>query len=366
MALGCAFIFVVFMWLWRRHARKKRAKRTAAFARRLDQKEVWRRRFARFAELFSKKRKDSTRGGVDKSKIGGPEELGALEQQRGWVKETEYERLMRLRDEEAERHAMEMKKLESGYVKSLAEGRISRQPSIRSSVSKARSKHSRTPSPTNINITLLNPNSNLNAKSNPNRTSAPSLYSQLTGMPRSGPEPKQPVRDFDVDLERGLDHDNLHRDGRLLTSRFSVTTTATSLYNRDRDPDPEDLPPMPILMTDAEVYAARHKPTIESSAQLHQAQVQPQYATPTLMPIPMTNAMMNPAMSSANPITQQTIQGSGNGLGVGGLGSYWLVPRESVPALIDLSSGQGQVQTQNTGSSTSSGSQLGSRNPFRR
>ena len=59
MALGCAFIFVVILMLWRRHARKRRAKATAMFAaaKNLDKRGGWRWRLIRFGErLFGHKR----------------------------------------------------------------------------------------------------------------------------------------------------------------------------------------------------------------------------------------------------------------------------------------------------------------------
>jgi len=51
MALGCAFIFVAFLWCWRRRARKQREKRTKAFARvkKLDEpRQGWGWRLIRF------------------------------------------------------------------------------------------------------------------------------------------------------------------------------------------------------------------------------------------------------------------------------------------------------------------------------
>ncbi|KAN0075540.1 Insulin-like growth factor binding protein [Tylopilus felleus] len=55
MTLGCAFIFVAFLYCWRRRARKQRAKETAAFAsaKALNDKSNWRQRLMRFrAWLF--------------------------------------------------------------------------------------------------------------------------------------------------------------------------------------------------------------------------------------------------------------------------------------------------------------------------
>jgi len=336
MALGCAFIFVVFMWLWRRHARKKRQAKTKQFALRLERKGVWRRRLARFAELFTSKKNKNVNGNA--KNLSGTQ---------GWVKESEFEKLRRMREEEAMRHAHEMSKLESAYAKSLAEGRISRQPSIRSY---RNLPNRRSPSPESSNKHL---NVHLNIH-NPNRTSAPSLYSQVTGLPRSGPEPKQPTKDMDfmnVDLERGdLEH-HRERDRDFLASRFSVTTAATSIHT-----PPETLPPIPthttnnttiihhyeppapapplvntndtyvsqpyepliIPLTDAEAYASVHKPTI----------VVPTHETPT------------PSQAT----------------------SYWIVPA-TFPQAVEVPA----VRQHDTGSSSnSSGSGLGSRNPFRK
>jgi hypothetical protein len=199
MALGCAFIFVIILWLWRRRARKQRAKQTALFATKLNHRAAWRRRFDKFAE-FLKPNKTRGRSGM-------------------FVKETEYQRLQRMRDAEAARHEHEMSKLEGSYIKSLK-----RVPSPQPSIDGARS-HTDSHSS--------------------NRISAPSLYSQFTGFPRKGPEPKQPSRE--LDLERG----------DLLTSRFSTTTSGTSVYRSPSDRRPEALPPMP---SEREDHAAGHRP----------------------------------------------------------------------------------------------------------
>lgn len=278
MALGCAFIFVMFLWLWRRHARKKRAKRTAVFASRLDQRAVWRRRFAKFAEMF--------KHGKNKAR----------------VKDSEQAKLMKLREAEAMRHAHEMKKIESAYAKSLSnigsgasarDGKLSRQPSI------AGSYHSgalRATSPLQHNV-------NLNV--NTNRISAPSLYSQFTGQPRSGPDPKQPTRELDLDMNL-ID---LERGDRLLSSRFSTTTAATSIH----PPQPEDLPPIPAL-SEAEAYAAAHahRPVI-------------------------THIIPPPPQPQQAP-------------------SYWIVPAETI---VPVHTGE------STTSSNGDNTLLGSRNPFR-
>ncbi|KAF8528206.1 insulin-like growth factor binding protein, partial [Hysterangium stoloniferum] len=207
MALGCAFIFVMFMWLWRRRARKQRAKQTALFARKLSQRAVWRKRFGRVADFFK---------GANTGVNGGRSKFGLGHH---YVKETEYQKLQRLRDEESKRHAMEMDKLEGKIAKSS----VVRQPSITSD-------HD------DPSYSLTSPKHN--------RASAPSLYSQLTRLPRSGPEPKQPTHD--LDLERG----------DLLSSRFSVTTRATSIFHNR----PEELPPLPARYpSEAERIVEEHR-----------------------------------------------------------------------------------------------------------
>ncbi|GJJ11899.1 hypothetical protein Clacol_006137 [Clathrus columnatus] len=225
MALGCAFIFVVFLWLWRRHARKQRAKQTAIFATKLKQRATWR---TRLADIF--------RG------------------HKFFHRENDYEKVQRLREKEAARHALEMNKLENVYAKSLAGSStgLVRQPSL-----------------TSLDIGGGDYNNNNNqsrgALRAANRTSAMSLYSQVTGLPRSGPEPKQPTRDLDV--ENG---------GNLINSRFSVTTAATTMYHHHI---PEDLPPMPQIapqprrspsLTEAQEYAESQRgdvnpPSLQSS-----------------------------------------------------------------------------------------------------
>nr|GAT54430.1 predicted protein [Mycena chlorophos] len=149
MALGCAFIFVLFLMCWRRRARKQRAKQTAAWAatKRLDPKTNWRWRLFRFGErLFGKKRTP-------------------VEQSDAAV-ESEAIALMKMRNAEEARHHLEMEKMQvfGAYQyerKSLA------------------STH--------------RPPSALPELDTQERVSRGSMYSSVTGNPRAGPEPRQPV-----------------------------------------------------------------------------------------------------------------------------------------------------------------------------
>ncbi|KAJ3723967.1 insulin-like growth factor binding protein [Lentinula raphanica] len=176
MALGCTFIFLAVIWCWRRRARKQRAKRTQAFAqaKNLDQSTSWRWRLVRFGEkLF----------GHRASKRAHPKpapELSSL------LEDSEALKLMRLRNAEEARHHQEMEKL-------MLISDYQYPPEKRSSYY-----------PPSVLPSLYDTRRHLNAPdTSVNRLSGPSIYSQVTGTPRNGPEAKQPVK----------------KD--LLTSRFS-------------------------------------------------------------------------------------------------------------------------------------------------
>ncbi|KIP07475.1 hypothetical protein PHLGIDRAFT_29978 [Phlebiopsis gigantea 11061_1 CR5-6] len=182
MALGCAFIFVVFLMLWRGHARKRRAKATAMFAtaKRIDRPGGWRWRLLRFGEkLFGHNR--SRRAPTPDAPPMQMEKLRAVE--------------------EARRGPSPLPSLHD-YPARPADNR---------------------------------PNHRFSATS----LSNDSLYSHLTGLPRAGPQPRQPVR-------------NNARD--LLPSRFSDATSSHA------SPQPSP-PPVPNLLeasrplTPAQEYA---------------------------------------------------------------------------------------------------------------
>ena len=98
MALGCAFICLVFILLWRRRARRKRAQRTAMFARTkgMDGKWWWRTGWrARFAKLFGRGRT------TDEEAV----EAGDLEkmEERRWSGQSTVSKLTSVHDEDAVR-----------------------------------------------------------------------------------------------------------------------------------------------------------------------------------------------------------------------------------------------------------------------
>lgn len=186
MALGCAFIFVAFLYFWRRRARKQRAKETAAFAsaKALNHKPNWKLRLARFGErLF---------GHTPPLSQPGAEEIA----------------LWKLRAAEEARYNRKMEKLVEAYGLSKPS---TPQYSKRIEIHDYESDRS-------------------------HRLSGRSLYSEVTGMPPQGPEPRQPVKT------------------NPLTSRFSLTTVGSSVHKRPSLTRREPFPPKP--QTDAEAYAA--------------------------------------------------------------------------------------------------------------
>ena len=93
MALGCAFIFLVFLMCWRRRARKQRSNKTKQFAiaKKLDDAGGWRQRLVRFGErLFGHTPKNRFAGHYSHSPSylgdakGGNIALRDLEEQRKW------------------------------------------------------------------------------------------------------------------------------------------------------------------------------------------------------------------------------------------------------------------------------------------
>ncbi|KAL0947667.1 hypothetical protein HGRIS_013755 [Hohenbuehelia grisea] len=192
MALGCAFIFVVILMLWRRRARKQRAKQTAMFAsaKQLEFKGNWRWRLVRFGEkLF----------GHSRSHRAHPE--------------TEEMKLMKLRAAEEARYERDMDKLLDSYD-------YERAGSSRSPVTRSEKRDM------------------------PRHLSANSLFSEVTGARRRGPDARQPVK---------TDH---------TSSRLSASTLGSYMYTSP--PRDTHAPPVPALPTDAQTYADANRPVVAS------------------------------------------------------------------------------------------------------
>ncbi|KAJ7669429.1 TNFR/NGFR cysteine-rich region family protein [Mycena polygramma] len=177
MALGCAFIFLVIVWLWRRRARKQRAQRTAQFAAKRQLDPVgWRWRLLRFGEkLFGHR--------ASRRAHAQPEALPPIE--------GEAVKLAKMRAAEEATDERDMDKLLANYEYPRSE----------------RSRDNRQHHHHHHHHNLHFQQREHERQSSASTLSAPSLYSQVTGMPARVPDPKEPVRS--------------RRD---ITSRFSVST----------------------------------------------------------------------------------------------------------------------------------------------
>ena len=202
MALGCAFIFLVIIWLCRRRQRKKRAKKTAAFAASGLNGAVnrtstsWRWRLIRFGEkLFGHTRSRRART------VPNIVHLGPTHDRHDDIK-----------------LATKLRAAEEARVTS---------PLIPNTAPPANLSRSRTSGSDDFDMVNLIGSYNRPASPPPTRyhphhtrvtaadqrsisdassqMSAPSLYSQMTGIPRRAPDPRQPLK-------------------KDLTSRFSAST----------------------------------------------------------------------------------------------------------------------------------------------
>ncbi|KAJ6541936.1 insulin-like growth factor binding protein [Mycena capillaripes] len=230
MALGCAFIFLLVLMLWRRRARNRRAKRTAAFAvsKRLDPKTSWRWRLLRFGEkLF----------GHTASRRATPPPQIITEDV-----ESEAIKLMKIRNAEEARHHNEMEKLQlfGAYEYSRAGStRSSRAPS-------SRSGHSHAPSAL---PSLDGRRDHHTAVAE--QVSRASMYSEVTGVPRTAPEPRQPV--------------NKNLLTALARYPSSVSSSGKSyMYDSSMDARLIDVD-LPAGPTEAQVYADAVRPALSAS-----------------------------------------------------------------------------------------------------
>ncbi|KIY68785.1 hypothetical protein CYLTODRAFT_489508 [Cylindrobasidium torrendii FP15055 ss-10] len=156
MALGCAFIFLVVVMLFRRRMRKQRAKRTAMFAsaKNLNHTHSWRWRLARFGQrLFGRRRTHRVYPDVEQ------QELKPIDVP---YRDNFDQDDLRTRDD-----GRTLEKIVDSYRRDeLAPpraGRFDEGPSSR-------------------------------RLEDPSVLSGPSIYSQVTGHPRAAPDVRQPVR----------------------------------------------------------------------------------------------------------------------------------------------------------------------------
>ncbi len=228
MALGCAFIFVGVLWCCRRRQqKKKRAERTELFAIRSGGRQTgWRWRLIKFLQgLFGRGRRQrrvTIKPGV---KIV---HLGPGEHEEGLV----LDKLRAAEEARAYYYTLppKLKPSTTTTMTMTAQPKVEEEDMIRLIGSYNRPLSPR-PEQKHHHHTdhnrIVAQNSGRNYRdddddarsslsdmsSSNSRMSAPSLYSQLTGMPRKAPEPKMPVKREEIDL---------------LTSRFSGSTFSSA------------------------------------------------------------------------------------------------------------------------------------------
>lgn len=349
MALGCAFIFLVVIWLFRRRARKQRAKRTAQFAskKNLNGPHGWRGRLIRFGErLFG-------HGSSKKlQKTPGDAILPVAYKTYDGTRSRPTSTLHSLRD----------MKLKSAPTKMDAKPKKSADDDIDMFIDSynhsAYTRESRAPS----TLPGLEDRQRFQ-RANQRHVERESIYSQVTGVQRHTPEPRQPVR-----------------RAASAASRLSASSIGSEMTRHapakeglliDIDDAPPRLPPLPLQMlgtggsgsagygigpsTEAQRYAQQHS-LAERPAVLGVAQ-------------PVMGTIGTTATGASFTPIPVTLTGDG-----GMQGQYWLMPvapqgtatsqplpqRQQYPVPTYAASALDEVviQPMNTGGSLS-------RNPFR-
>lgn len=208
MALGCAFIFLVFLLCWRRRARRQRLKRTQQFAvgKALLPRPSWRERVFSF---FGRRRGSPQVGPVH---LASERESIQLEQLRMAEEARHHQQI--------EQHNQEMEKMAI-----FGAYQYSQPGSIRSS-------------------RALNDEEHLNFKREQRALFASdaisegsvrpmshhgSIFTQMTGEPRRGPDPRQPAREGDL---LGLNIPGSRMSGSI----YSSSSYPTTLQRRPTSP----------------------------------------------------------------------------------------------------------------------------------
>lgn len=171
MALGCAFIFIVILTLWRRRARKQRAKQTAMFAsaKKLDGGNGWRWRLEQLRKrLFGKKKRAYHAEVLPMAYHDDPRRYDSFADSS--PSRISPNRLKKLRDMEDKSHTTDDLDNYIGQYEDTVHTISTRTPSTFSSIDDHYPVH------------------------NPRRIERDSLYSEVTGNQRHTPEPRQPLR----------------------------------------------------------------------------------------------------------------------------------------------------------------------------
>ncbi|KZV89047.1 growth factor receptor domain-containing protein [Exidia glandulosa HHB12029] len=229
MALGCAFICLLFVMCYRRRMRKKRAARTAAFARQMKSRGLLSRGAHWLGDKLFGRLHHHHRDAV-------PAHYNHQED----PEKNMGEMLERMRAAEEARHAREMELLEA-RARSATPSKWDRAPSFTVRLEDARSysphPHSRTASPQPSLRPRYEPGA-LEVDPYPNRASTPSLYSTMTGLPRRTPEPRMPIRDRHGDMDLIELHQPVPTVPLAATSRFSGSSWGSSIWKQGHQPVP--------------------------------------------------------------------------------------------------------------------------------
>jgi hypothetical protein len=270
MALGCAFVFVVILVLWRRRARKQRAKQTAMFAsaKQLDGGNGWRWRLEQLRKkLFGKKKRAYRTEVLPMAYHDDPrrhDSFADSSHSRITVSPSRDLRLKKLRDMEDKSHTVDDLDKFIGHYEDTVH---SRAPSTLSSMDDHYLMH------------------------NPRRIERDSLYSEVTGNQRHTPEPRQPLR-------RDLSG----------TSKLVKSPVLVDLEPREKKMVPPSLP-FQVAHTDGGPLA--------SEAQAYAMSVRPGLVTvPNTQPSTFIRSTTPILLTPNPPLIGQTPQGQ----------QYWLTP----------------------------------------
>jgi len=380
MALGCAFIFMMILWCWRRKARKQREKRTKEFARvkKLDgPQKGWKWRLVRFGEKLFGHKKSKLQHELP---VSYNHHDTALSRPQSRI--SDYDIKLRnfphpISDKkdissfkspsESHRKRETMDDILSAYEYSVrSEARFG--PSILPSLDERRKDdYTR----------------RLKARV---EQSSHSLYSEVTGNQRMTPEPRQPVKKDPVSSRASIGTSIfVPALAKKLTKRNEKAKNVLVDLDDSDDHHKEISQPLQkahpsnndLGMTEAQAYMMAVRPGITGKEVSSQQPLPPFYPIPTFAPLtntvsatattPIINT--NPNGGSLIPI-QVTLTPNTTG----GQGSYWLTPvvmprtqlqqtqvSQQPLRTVEFSDDTVVLQPQYTG--TSAG---GSNNPFRK
>lgn len=332
MALGCAFIFVVILMLYRRRARKQRAERTRKFAeaKRLDNPQGWRWRLARFGERLFGAGRAGNRLHKDRE--------GVLP-----VAYNHHDHQERERPSSLVSHSLDIKLKDMNS--SNPPDRSKRETTqTRDDVEKfidsydyysTYARSSRVPS-----LPVREDRQQQRSGNQQRRIERDSLYSEVTGNQRHTAEPRQPLRRGPSGASR---FSEFTKSSASSLPRTRDLTKAKEGVLVDLDDQESSSPGLPLQMTN------NLTPTTE--AQKYMMTVRPGVLNPTPTPSASASAHLQQAMvgtmatgGSFSPIPVTLVPNT-----TMGQGSYWLspvVPHQPIGGSLEQQQFQPQLQPQ--------------------